>query len=225
MPARRPRSCLAFLTITLAAAGCNRAAEGPTPAPEPAAAAPVLGEADQAAYQKLETGLNKLIGQATIKYASLRYEYSEGLLKSLDRIEKHVSDRPDESKDRLMPGLDPAEELAHFKESVRRWEAKSGKKMRAEVDRLLADVAARKPGEAFHPDFQRKFSQTFDDFIRVEVEELRERRNRAIHEEAARLFEPYRTSNPEAVRRAAALIDTPQYSVPAESKPAPNKTP
>jgi hypothetical protein len=180
-----------------------------------------MGAADQAVYQTLEAELNTLISAETIRYSPLRYEYTEGLLKSLDRIDRMVSGTSADDAPRLLPGLDPAEELSHLKETVRHWEAKTGKKLRAEVDSLQADVAARKPGEAFHPEFQRKFSTTFDDFIAVEVADLRERRNRTIHTSAGKLFDPFRASNPEAVRRASALIETPQYSPPTAPTASP----
>lgn len=85
---------------------------------------------------------------------------------------------------------------------------------------LKADVAARRPGEAFHPEFQRKFSQVFDRFIAIEVAEMRERRNRAIHAAAESLLAPFRADHPEPVRRIQELLDRPPYNLPT---PAPSE--
>ena len=82
-------------------------------------------------------------------------------------------------------------------------------------------MASRPAGKASHPEFQRKFSQTFDDFIAIEVAELRERRNRAIHAEAETILAPYRAKNPEAVRRIERLLNTPPYNLPETSGPSP----
>ena len=78
-----------------------------------------------------------------------------------------------------------------------------------------------RPARRIYPEFQKKFSQTFDDFIALEVVELRERRNRAIHDEAEAILAPHREKNPEAVRRIERILNTPPYNLPETSGPAP----
>ena len=149
-----------------------------------AQALPPLSGEDQAVFRDLESKTNEIINKITLKYTGLRYEYSEGLLKMLDQIESTLSGKAEGDPPRFLSQLDPEEEREHFRETVRRWEEKTGKDLRAEVDALKADVASRPAGKTYYPEFQKKFSQTFDDFIALEVVELRERRNRAIHAEA-----------------------------------------
>ena len=87
--------------------------------------------------------------------------------------------------------------MDHFRETLRRWKAKTGKDLRAEIDKLKAEVAARKPGgPPFHPDFHKHFSAVFDDLIPIEVAEIRERRNRYLHEKAKRSSTPTGRSTP-----------------------------
>ena len=86
--------------------------------------------------------------------------------------------------------------------------------MRDEIDRLQADVAARKPGKSpNHPEFHKAFSAVFDDFIKIEVEEMHERRNRAIHREASSLLDKYRGSQPALVSETEAILDAPPYNL------------
>ena len=120
---------------------------------------------------------------------------------------------------RALPKLDEQEEVEHFRETFRRWKAKTGKDLRAEIDPLKAEVAARKPGgPAFHPDFHKRFSAVFDDLIPIEVAEIRERRNRYIHERAKPLLDSYREKDADAVRRYEQFLSQPPYDVsPTES--------
>ena len=78
----------------------------------------------------------------TEHFRPLEYEYNEDLLKILDQFDDHQKARP-RARPRAMPKLDEEEEVAHLRETIRRWEAKSGKSLRAEVDKLKAAVAAR----------------------------------------------------------------------------------
>jgi hypothetical protein len=172
-------------------------------------------------YRELESKINEIINKITLKYTGLRYEYSEGLLKMLDQIESALSGKAEGDPPRFLSQLDPEEEREHFREAIRRWEEKTGKDLRAEVDALKTDVASRPAGKTYHPEFQKKFSQTFDDFIALEVTELRERRNRAIHAEAEAILAPYRAKNPEAVRRIERILNTPPYNLPETSGPSP----
>ena len=116
-----------------------------------------------------------------------------------------------------MPKLDEQEEMDHFRETFRRWKAKTGKDLRAEIDKLKAEVAARKPGgPAFHPDFQKRFSAVFDDLIPIEVAEIRERRNRYLHEQAKPLLDPHREKDPDAVREYEDVLNQPPYNLTPE---------
>jgi hypothetical protein len=85
--------------------------------------------------------------------------------------------------------------------------------------------AARKPAETVHPEFQGKFSRAFDEFIPIEVPEMRDRRNVAIHAAADKLLASYRDKIPEVVRRIQLLLDNPPYGLPpgggAGSLPSP----
>jgi hypothetical protein len=196
------------------AGGCSKPASPPSPSAEPAVAA--LGS-DPDTTKAIQDAVTQVINEATIRYIPLEYNYDEGLLEELDLIESRLSHKAKAPTTRLLPKLDEAEELDHFRETVRRWEASTGKKLRASIDPLKADVAARKPGVPYHPAFHKKFAAEFDDFIKIEVGEARERRNRQIHEKAKPIFDKYRTAHPETVAHFQKLIDTPPYDLAADS--------
>lgn len=222
-PSRVPVLAVFGFWLLASAVGCGGPALDESGGSEPE---PPLSPSDQALSRKLEAELSNIINTQTTRYVPLQYAYSEGLLTILDQVEPFLSGEPSGDPPRFMPGLDAEEELSHFRETVRRWEARTGKDLRTEVDRFKADVAARKPGKSFHPEFQAKFSQTFDDLIAIEVAELRERRNQAIHAEAETLLAPHRESSPEVVRRLEQLLNTPPYNLPApgSAESSPPKT-
>ncbi len=174
--------------------------------------------ADLAASQEMSSNLSRIINEARIKYAALRYEYAEDLLERLDRIEADFAGKTEGSPPRYLPTLDEKEEKEHFRETVRRWEAASGKTLRTEVDRLKASVAARKPGELFHPEFQKDFSSTFDDFIKIEVLEARERCNRVIQKAAESVFAENRERHPQVAREFEEQLKKPEFAVPAAAR-------
>ncbi|RUL87576.1 hypothetical protein [Tautonia sociabilis] len=196
-----------------AGCGCGRG-------PDPGAAeeGPPLIAEDQELLQRLKAELSGIINEETVKYTPLQYNYSEGLLEILDQIEPYLTDQAEGEPPRFLPSLDAEEELEHFREVVRRWEETSGKALRAEIDRLKARVAARPPDQINDPAFQADFSETFDELVGLEVDEMRERSNRAIHSRAAVLLEPYRESSPEVVRRIEVLLDSPQYRLPEDDE-------
>jgi hypothetical protein len=204
----------AVLIATLAcAAGCNQKPDeapnvGPVGGTAPAAAAePEAGE--------LNGKLSKLMVDLTARYRPLDYEYDEELLETLDRVEARLAGKSEALEPLPMPKLDEAEQLDHFRETVKRWSAKTGKSLRAEIDPLKAEVAARKPGgPSFHPDFHKRFSAAFDDFIPIEVAEVRERRNKALHEQAKPLLDEYRSRAPDAVKSAEQTLNAPPYNLP-----------
>jgi hypothetical protein len=203
----------------VAAPGCGdhtpAAGPGAGSGPPPAA----LASDDEALFQKLRAEVSTVINDATIRYTPLQYRYSEGLLDILDQVERALSGKAQGKPTRFLPKLDAQDELDHFRETVRRWEAKTGRNLRTEVDVLKADVAARKPGERVHPEFQRRFAAVFDDLVALEVAELRERRNRAIHAAAEKILAPYRAEHAEPVRRLEAVLNAPPYNVPDEGRP------
>jgi hypothetical protein len=212
------------LAITLAI-GCRNSS---TPAETADAAAPEGGggqdSATDPAAREFGGKMSDLINEVTERYRPLDYGYNEDLLKMLDQIDRHLSGEVTGPPPRFMPKLDADEEVAHFRETIRRWTAKSGRNLRAEVDKFQAMVAARKPGgKPFNPEFQRLFSEVFDDLIPIEVVELRERRNRSIHEKARPLLDGFREKCPDAVRENEAFLAKPPYGLtatePSKSKP------
>jgi hypothetical protein len=218
----RSARTVAWMSLFSLTAGCaDRTTVGgshPDSGPSaPGTERPALSRAgsdDSDLYRKLESQINDIINEQTLKYMPLQYKYTENLLEIIDQIDQSLSGKAKGEPPRFLPKLDASEELAHFRETVRRWQARTGKNVRTEVDALKAEVAARKPGERFHPEFQRKFSQVFDDFIAIEVAELRERRNRAIHAAADKLLAPYLDKNPGVVHQLQMILDVPPYDVP-----------
>jgi hypothetical protein len=199
--------------LLTAACGVKSSVENPRAASVP----PPLSKEEQILYHKLESQLSEIIDRESQRHATLRYEYNEALLQIIDQIELVLSKKSQGVPPRFLPRLDAEEELSHFRETVRRWEAETSKSLRATIDPLKADVAARKPGEAFHPEFQRRFSQEFDQFIALEVAEMRERRNRAIHAATRTLLAPYREEHPQLVQRLEDILNTPPYDLPPTS--------
>src|SRR5262249_53268766 len=159
-----------------------------------------------------------IMNHAQIKYWPLRYNFAEDLLEKLDQIDARLGGQAEGPAPRFISKLDEQEEWAHYRETIRRWAAQTGKSMRAEIDRLKASVAARKPGERFHPEWQKDFSNTFNDFKKMEVEEMRERRNRVIHKQAEALFSEYRARHPGLVLRFEANINEPPYNLPSKAQ-------
>ncbi|GAC1448910.1 MAG: hypothetical protein NVSMB9_32520 [Isosphaeraceae bacterium] len=200
---RRIFACSGF--FLLFAAGCQG---------DPKPARPADSPVDLAASQDMSRELSRIVNDARLKYAPLRYEYAEDLLERLDLIEASLAGTLKGPAPRYFPKLDEDEEKAHLRETTRRWEAATGKKFRVEIDRLKAQVTARKPEERFHPAFQKDFSLSFDEYIKFEVLEMRERCNRAIHKTAESLFTKNREKHPELVRQYEAELNKPEYAFP-----------
>lgn len=213
---RAARSLTLSTVLALAAAGgCNRG-EPADPVPLPN----TTGTAPDTPDREFEGKLSDLINDTSARYRPLRYEYNEGLLAILDRVEARLAGKSEKLDPLPLPKLSEAEQLDHFREVVRRWSAATGKDLRAELTPLLADVAARKPGgSSFHPDFQKKFSAAFDSFIPIEVAEIRERRNRTLHDAAKPLLDEYRARAPAAVRNAEQTLNTAPYDLPVATPP------
>jgi hypothetical protein len=202
--------------------GCGReppiSADGPGSGPRPS-------DSKSDASQKLADAMNTIMNEAEVRFRPLDYEYDEDLLQILDRVEASLSGKAPGPYPRTMPKLDEQEEVEHFRETFRRWRVQTGKDLRAEIDKLTAEVAARKPGgPAFHPDFHKRFSAAFDDLIPIEVVEIRERRNRYIHQRAKPLLDSYREKEPEAVRSFDEVLNQPPYNVPRPESATPKKS-
>jgi hypothetical protein len=206
--------------------GCGAPVPVPVLAPAAGAAgSPAPSNAESPASQEIGARLNQLINDATVRFRPLNYDYDEDLLQILDRVEASLSGTATGPVRRAMPRLDEQEEKDHFRETFRRWRAQTDKDLRAEIDPLKAEVAARKPGgPAFHPDFHKRFAAAFDDLIPIEVAEIRERRNRYIHERAKALLDPYREKDPDAVRPYEEILNQPPYNLPPAEPAATKKT-
>jgi hypothetical protein len=212
--------------------GCSGGTTNPAASLPNQSAAPA-DDADAATAQAIRAGLSKVINDAGFHYLPLVYKYDEELLEILDRAEAYLSGRPESSAPRFMagvekrPGLSEEEELDHFRETIRRWHSKTGKDLRKEVDTLKAEVASRKPGgPQYYPEFHKHFSTAFDDFIPIEVAEIRERRNQYIHEQIKPLFDKYRAIAPKHVEAQEDLLNKPPYNLPEglpSSDPEPSK--
>jgi hypothetical protein len=201
------------LALSMVVGGCGPSVPEGNPLVDPA-------EAKARAEMSPEAGefnvkLSTIINDLSVKYQQLSYKYDEELLAVLDRVEARLAGKTDKLDPLPLIGPEESEQLDHFRESIRRWEAKTKKTLRAELDPLLADVAARKPtgGPLFHPDFHKKFSAVFDDFIPIEVQEMRERRNRKIHEAVKPLIEAYRDKAPAAVKFAEDSLNATPYAL------------
>lgn len=202
--------------LVLSPAFVTACTKAPTAGQAPAAVA----VAEDPGLSEINQGLSAILNEEQIRYRSLDYEYDEGLLDAIDKAEAYLSGKLKEPVPRAMPKLTAEEEFDHLRETIRRWEAKTGKSLRPEIDALKADVAARPAkGPALHPEFHKKFSLVFDEFIPIEVAEIRERRDKAIHARTQALFDKYREKYPEQVRMQEAMLNNPSSDQPAPSRP------
>jgi hypothetical protein len=161
---------------------------------------------------ELGSKLSDVINSANSKYQPLKYEYNENLLDILDRVEIRLSSKSTSLDPLPLPRLDEAEQLEHFQETIKRWSEQTKLELRGAIDPLKAEIAARKPGGSpFHPEFQKKFAAVFDAFIPIEVEEMRDRRNKAVHDKANVLFDEYRETAPDAVREHEKTLNEAPY--------------
>jgi hypothetical protein len=205
-------TAVAFVTLALLS-GCGP--RSPHDAPSGGVGDPAQSPEAAQASQEMGAKLSTLINDASDRYRPLDYQYDEDLLTQLDRIDAYLSGKTTGSPPRFLPKLDEPEEVDHFRETIRRWQSATGKNLRAEVDKLKAEVDARKPGDKpFHPEFHKQFSAAFDNLIPIEVAEMRERRNKYIHANADAVFDPYRQKHPAAVRELEGSLNKPPYELP-----------
>lgn len=209
--AHRLSTSISVLLCLVAAWGCD-SGEGGAGGGAPATTASTTPNPDDL---ELNAKISGLMNELTAKYRPLEYEYDEDLLATLDRVESRIAGKLEKLDPLPMPKLDETEQIEHFRESIKRWSTKTGKTLRSELDPLKADVAARKPGgPPFHPEFHKKFSEVFDDFIPIEVAEIRERRNSALHKAAGPLLDEFRSKAPQAVKLAEDTLNNPPYNLP-----------
>jgi hypothetical protein len=202
-----------FLAALAGSSGCR--GRVPTPA-DGGGGSPPPSDSKSQASQEIGAGLNQFINDATARFRPVDYEYDEELLQIVDRVEASLSGKTPGPPPRALPKLDVQEEMEHFRETFRRWKAQTGKDLRVEIDKLAAEVAARKPnGPQYYPDFHKRFSAVFDALIPIEVVEMRERRNRYLHEQAKPLLDSYRGKDPDAVREYEKVLNQPPYDLPS----------
>jgi hypothetical protein len=187
-------SILLLTGLAAAACGCGSRAR-------PAVEAPASVGADADLRQRLDHDLTRIINDATFRHLPLERAYDETLLANFDQIEARNAGRAKGDVPRFLSKVTEQEERDHFRETIRRWEAEQGRTLRDALEPLKAEVAARKPdGPRYYPEFHRRFRTVFDDLIKHEVTEMRERRNRAVREEATPLLDRYRAEHPDLVR-------------------------
>lgn len=201
-----------FLVILI---GCS------TEAPNPGTSvATTLGSEQVSPLEaELQASLTKIINDAEFRYLPLDYDYDEDLLEKMDKVEAALSGKGSWPEPRLLTRLDEAEERDHFRVTLERWSAKTGRDFREAIEPLKAEVAQRSAdGPRNHPDFHKRFSEIFDDFIAIEVAEIRERRNKAIHQAAQAAFESARKDAPEIVAGLEKTLNQPPYNLTSGSE-------
>lgn len=208
---------LCLMLILTISGGCGSSSSDNTEiAKEPQSVSTV--NSDEA---KINEAVSKIINDATTKYASLDYAFNEDLLKILDQFAGYYAATPENRKavklERQLPKLDESEEIQHFEESIKRWEKKNARSLRSEVDRLKSLLAKRNTADKqSQVEFNKQFSAAFDDFVKIEVDELRERRNRWIHDKARPVIEELKATSSAAAGKVEATLNAPPYNLPAD---------
>lgn len=206
---------LCLMSVVMIAGGCGSgSSDNASTAATAQSAAPASGD-----ETKINEAVSKIINDATTRFSSLDYAFNEDLLKILDQFANYYASTPENRKsiklERQLPKLDQLEELSHFEESIIRWEKKSGKSMRSEVDRMKSLLAKRNTADKqSQVEFNKEFSAAFDDFVKIEVDELRERRNRWIHDKAKPAIDELKATNSTAAGKIQATLNAPPYNLP-----------
>ncbi|WP_422924398.1 hypothetical protein [Singulisphaera sp. PoT] len=164
-------------------------------------------------FLKIKGDFDRIIAEASEHYHPLVYHFDEDLLNKMDREEKKLQGGTVEAA-RLIPEIEAKEEDDHFRETIRRWAEKSGKDFRASLDGLAKARAQVDPKKPFHPEFHKEFAEVFDDFIAIEVAEMRERRNRVIHDRLRETLDPHRARYPKIAEHFESLVAVPPYQLP-----------
>ena len=167
---------------------------------------------DPELVNKLAQTFSDIIEEVSAKYHPIVYHYDEDLLSKISAAHAFLSGaKPEPRPARLIAEIDENEEDEHLRETIKRWSSKTGRdfgKAIAELESALASVDRSKP---VHPEFHRAFSKVFDDFIAIEVPEMRERRNRVIHRRVREMLAPHVGTKPKVVRHFQQLIAVPPY--------------
>lgn len=223
-----------ILTFFLMISGCGGSQEAGTSSRPAANANPgsaAEGEADSdreeavaedpKLVETLDQKFSEIIENSSAKYHPVVYRYDEDLLAKISAAHAFLSGaNPGPRPARLIAEIEEKEEDGHIRETIKRWTAKTGRdfgKAIAELETALASVDRSK---AFHPEFHRAFSKVFDDFVAIEVPEMRERRNREIHRLAREMLAPYADSKPKVARYFRQLIAVPPYLDPDSNSQA-----
>src|SRR5207247_2258 len=90
----------------------------------------------------------------------------------------------------LLPALNDEERKAHFREIIRRWEERTKKSLRAELDAVKGRALA--PGE---------LTERFGELMKAEAEVVKESRERYIAKEIKPVLAKHRAQHPNLVRR------------------------
>jgi hypothetical protein len=176
--------------------------------------APTTSKAHSGVRQQIDVELSEVINTMTKRHLPLEWEYDEDLLEMVDQIEARARGEAKGEKHRFLRRVTEQEEMEHYKETIRRWEEQQGRSLRSAIDPLIAEVAARKPGgPRYYPEFHARCRLVLDDFIKFDVLEMQERRNKAIHEKATPVLAKYRAEHPDVVHEYELTLDK-QYPLP-----------
>src|SRR5262249_32361902 len=123
---------LTGMSLVCCAASCAGRPDSPTPSTKPQGQAfqgkrPAPAETGpKTPADELTAELSAILNKEEIRYATLQYEYDEGLLATIDKAEAYLSGRLKGPAPRAMPKLTEQEEYDHLREVIRRWHAQSG---------------------------------------------------------------------------------------------------
>jgi hypothetical protein len=223
LPLVRPSRWL--LAVALVTVGCGTTGTTEPPPDARTQAEQALRKSDPAMFQKIEEAVRKVVNDATVRYWPLEYDTDERLVDYLDQANKQIAAGASEPSKRYLRHMEPKEELEHIRETIRRWSARTGKDLRATIDDLQADIAHRDPKQTMFPEFHKKFARELSDFIKLENEELHERRDRMIRANLPAALAPYRDSHPAIVREFESRYSPPQVDPPASSRAEPPAEP
>lgn len=160
---------------------------------------------DPAAFQSIEDEINRIALAERSRHHPLYFQKHQEFLAKFDQVVSHLSGRGEGKPPRLLPKLDAEDESAHFRETIRRWKARDGKDLRAELDAVKDKPMS---GAEFH--------RRFDGFIAIQEEELSERRRRALHRETKAVLDTYRDKHPDLVRHFEGILNKPPHALPKE---------
>lgn len=191
------RPCLSLLAstalfVTLAlATGCGGGgASGSNPAVESA----LLEE------------VNAVIQDSRFRYHPIRFQNPRDFTKIAEQVEGRQSGRLSGEEGRVMPRIDLKEEDEHFRETLERWTAATGKNLREELD-------AFNQGRPTLDDLRERFGE----LLAIEEADVIARADREVQRQVEPILAKYRADHPEVVRRQEEML---AKSFQARIKPA-----